>query len=184
MHEKRNNRSTGSATECVATLATRRIGEMRVRNHRSPSHPAPIRTLNPSTITTTKVPRTHSEHTAKTELRDLTLANNNLQEWYKMEELLKRSPMLPRTRKTTTENDGNCRRCATVNNALGYQQPSAGRTPQSINPNTPNDVVGHYLRLVLNQKLDNQTIGLNIAGISPKADVDFNLLSISDSSPS
>ncbi|KZV35234.1 hypothetical protein F511_09467 [Dorcoceras hygrometricum] len=31
-----------------------------------------------------------------------------------------------------------------------------------------NDVVEHYLRLVLNQKLDNQTTGLNIAGILQK----------------
>ncbi|KZV27755.1 protein ATSYTF [Dorcoceras hygrometricum] len=71
-------------------LTTRRIGEMRVRNHCSPSHPA----------------------------------NNSLQERYKMEELLERSPTLPRTNQTTASNDGNSPEKLTVNSALGFEKQS------------------------------------------------------------
>ncbi|KZV07165.1 hypothetical protein F511_45355 [Dorcoceras hygrometricum] len=61
MHEEGDNSSTKSATEYVATLTTRRIGEMRVRNHRSPSHPGilteahgwELRSTNTITINTT-----------------------------------------------------------------------------------------------------------------------------------
>ncbi|KZV45911.1 hypothetical protein F511_27695 [Dorcoceras hygrometricum] len=41
--------------------------------------------------------------------------NNSLQEWYRMEELLERSPTLPQTPKTTVGNDGNHRIKSTVN---------------------------------------------------------------------
>ncbi|KZV30858.1 hypothetical protein F511_36621 [Dorcoceras hygrometricum] len=99
-----------------------------------------------------------------------------------MEELLKRSPTLPRTYQTTTVNDGNCRRKATMNSNLGFEakntigenilrtnkqiQPADAKKPAAeiSNNANQNDVVEHYLRLVLNQKLDNQTTGLNIAG--------------------
>ncbi|KZV31489.1 inositol-1,4,5-triphosphate-5-phosphatase [Dorcoceras hygrometricum] len=45
-------------------------------------------------------------------------------------------------------------------------QPADATKPASeiSNNANQNDVVEHYLRLVLNQKLDNQTTGLNIAG--------------------
>ncbi|KZV55675.1 hypothetical protein F511_24352 [Dorcoceras hygrometricum] len=38
-----------------------------------------------------------------------------------MEELLERSPTLPRTYQTTAGDDGNCRRKATVNSNLGFK---------------------------------------------------------------
>ncbi|KZV13588.1 putative LRR receptor-like serine/threonine-protein kinase [Dorcoceras hygrometricum] len=103
-----------------------------------------------------------------------------------MIELRKRSPTLPRTYQTTAGNEGNCRRKATVNSNLGFEakktikeyfakygiwhqqqiQPADATKPAAEISNNinQNDVVEHYLRLVLNQKLDNQTTGLNIAG--------------------
>ncbi|KZV29829.1 UDP-glucose iridoid glucosyltransferase-like [Dorcoceras hygrometricum] len=100
MHEKGNNSSTESATEYVAMLATRCIGEMRVRNHRSLSHPF---YLNDAT------------HGRRQQLRDLALSNNSLQELYRKEELLERSPTLPRTYQTMAGNDGNSPEKLTVN---------------------------------------------------------------------
>ncbi|KZV45156.1 hypothetical protein F511_22087 [Dorcoceras hygrometricum] len=81
---KRNNSSTESATEYVATFY-----------------------LNDTT------------HGQRQQLRNLALANNRPQEWYKMKELLKRSPTLPRTNQTTASNDGNSPEKLTVNSALG-----------------------------------------------------------------
>ncbi|KZV17538.1 centromere/kinetochore protein zw10 [Dorcoceras hygrometricum] len=49
------------------------------------------------------------------QLRDLALVNNRLQEWYRREELLERSPTLPRTYQTTVGNDGNSLEKLTVN---------------------------------------------------------------------
>ncbi|KZV25261.1 hypothetical protein F511_12497 [Dorcoceras hygrometricum] len=49
------------------------------------------------------------------QLCDLALANNSLQEWYRKEELLERSPTLPRTYQTTVGNDGNSPEKLTVN---------------------------------------------------------------------
>ncbi|KZV39528.1 hypothetical protein F511_35777 [Dorcoceras hygrometricum] len=49
------------------------------------------------------------------QLRDLALANNSLQELYRMEELLERSPTLPCTYQTTVGNDGNSPEKLTVN---------------------------------------------------------------------
>ncbi|KZV29506.1 hypothetical protein F511_22735 [Dorcoceras hygrometricum] len=60
-------------------------------------------------------------HGRRQQLRDLALANNSLQEWYRKEELLERSPTLPRTHQTMAGNDGNCRRKATVNSNLGFE---------------------------------------------------------------
>ncbi|KZV37748.1 hypothetical protein F511_19816 [Dorcoceras hygrometricum] len=57
-----------------------------------------------------------STHGQRQKLRDLALANNSLQEWYRMEELLERSPTLPQTSKTTVGNDGNHRIKSTMNN--------------------------------------------------------------------
>ncbi|KZV22860.1 hypothetical protein F511_27539 [Dorcoceras hygrometricum] len=54
-------------------------------------------------------------HGRRQQLCDLDLANNNLQEWYRKEELLKRSPTLPRTSQTMAGNDGNHRIKSTVN---------------------------------------------------------------------
>ncbi|KZV20036.1 hypothetical protein F511_15279 [Dorcoceras hygrometricum] len=61
-------------------------------------------------------------HGRRQQLRDLALANNSLQEWYRMEELLERSPTLPRTNQTTTSNDGNSPKKLTVNSALGFEK--------------------------------------------------------------
>ncbi|KZV41958.1 hypothetical protein F511_24558 [Dorcoceras hygrometricum] len=107
MNEEGDNSSTKSATEYVATLATRRIGEMRVRNHRSPSHP--------DLINNSKFYINDATHGRRQKLCDLALANNSLQEWYRMEKLLERSPTLPRTYQTTVGNDGNSPEKLTVN---------------------------------------------------------------------
>ncbi|KZV57729.1 hypothetical protein F511_21780 [Dorcoceras hygrometricum] len=88
-----------STTEYVATLSTRRIGEMRVRNHRSPSHPD----LNNKS----KFYLNDATHGRRQQLHDLTLDNNSFQEWYRKEELLERSPTLPCTHQTMAGNDGN-----------------------------------------------------------------------------
>ncbi|KZV29809.1 hypothetical protein F511_22583 [Dorcoceras hygrometricum] len=105
----------------VATLATRRIGEMRVRKHRSPSNLGKNKTI------TTKqwlqrlkwnVMRFYlndATHGRRQQLRDLTLANNSLQERYQSKELFDRSPTLPRTYQATVGNDGNSSKKLTVN---------------------------------------------------------------------
>ncbi|KZV50755.1 ENHANCER OF AG-4 protein 2 [Dorcoceras hygrometricum] len=62
-----------------------------------------------------------TKHTIGQQLRVPQLANHNLQKWYKMKELLKRSPTLPHTYQTTAGNYGNCRRKATVNSNLGFE---------------------------------------------------------------
>ncbi|KZV30927.1 galactose oxidase-like [Dorcoceras hygrometricum] len=54
-------------------------------------------------------------HGRRQQLRDLALDNNSLQEWYRKEELLERSPTLPRTYQTTVGNDGNSLEKLTVN---------------------------------------------------------------------
>ncbi|KZV41002.1 hypothetical protein F511_18365 [Dorcoceras hygrometricum] len=51
----------------------------------------------------------------KTATSRSSLANNSLQEWYRKEELLKRSPTLPRTYQTTVGNDENSPEKLTVN---------------------------------------------------------------------
>ncbi|KZV53093.1 hypothetical protein F511_19764 [Dorcoceras hygrometricum] len=120
----------------VATLATRRIGEMRVRNRRSPSHPGKKtkkQQRNKAMAATTemechasqlpqsKVPRNlnsnlnDATHGRRQQLCDLALDSNSLQEWYRKEELLERSPTLPCTHQTTVGNDGNSLEKLTVN---------------------------------------------------------------------
>ncbi|KZV17394.1 hypothetical protein F511_44976 [Dorcoceras hygrometricum] len=49
------------------------------------------------------------------QLRVPQLANYSLQKWYKMEDLLERSPTLPQTPKTMVENDGNSSEKLTMN---------------------------------------------------------------------
>ncbi|KZV50333.1 xylosyltransferase 2-like [Dorcoceras hygrometricum] len=51
------------------------------------------------------LPQRHNTR-RRQQLRDLSLAKNSLQEWYRKEELHERSPTLPRTPKTTIGNDG------------------------------------------------------------------------------
>ncbi|KZV31991.1 putative LRR receptor-like serine/threonine-protein kinase [Dorcoceras hygrometricum] len=53
-------------------------------------------------------------HGRRQQLHDLALDNKNLQEWYRKEELLKRSPTLPRTYQTTVGNDGNSPKKLTI----------------------------------------------------------------------
>ncbi|KZV28102.1 methyl-CpG-binding domain-containing protein 9-like [Dorcoceras hygrometricum] len=81
------------------------------------------------------------------QLRVPQLANHSLQKWYRMIELRKRSPTLPRTHQQQIQPSDATKPAAEISNNANQ-----------------NDVVEHYLRLVLNQKLDNQTTGLNIAG--------------------
>ncbi|KZV49954.1 hypothetical protein F511_04262 [Dorcoceras hygrometricum] len=83
------------------------MGEMRVRNHRSPSHPD----LNNNS----KFYLDDVTHDRRQQLRDLALAKHSLQEWYQSKELFVRSPTLPRTSKTTVGNDGNSPKKLTVN---------------------------------------------------------------------
>ncbi|KZV42529.1 leucine-rich repeat protein kinase family protein [Dorcoceras hygrometricum] len=54
-------------------------------------------------------------HGRRQQLRDLSLANNSLQEWYSMGELLERSPTLTQTYQTMAGNNGNHRIKSTVN---------------------------------------------------------------------
>ncbi|KZV47431.1 hypothetical protein F511_35968 [Dorcoceras hygrometricum] len=74
-------------------------------------------------------------HGRRQQLRDLTLANNNLQEWYGKIELLDRSPTPPRTNQTTASNDGNSPENLTVNSALRCQH-SADAKNQLLNSQT------------------------------------------------
>ncbi|KZV24086.1 pentatricopeptide repeat-containing protein [Dorcoceras hygrometricum] len=84
----------------VATLATRCIGEMRVRNT---DRPRILFYLNDAT------------HGRRQQLCDLALANNSIQEWYQSKELFERSPTLPRTYQAMVGNDGNSPENLTVN---------------------------------------------------------------------
>ncbi|KZV18075.1 hypothetical protein F511_38111 [Dorcoceras hygrometricum] len=198
----------GVFTVCLTTrcmVANDHSREMRVRYCRSPSHPEKLMAgshatptqLLPKQLTGSlnqgyeqdlntkeRSSTCTTKRTIGQQLRVPQLANHRLQKLYKMKEILKRSPTLPRTYKTTVGNDGNCRRKATVNSNLGFeakntiekyftkhQQTSRCKEPTAefSNHAKQNNVVEHYLRLVLNQKLDNQTTGLNITGIPPKA---------------
>ncbi|KZV29808.1 hypothetical protein F511_22582 [Dorcoceras hygrometricum] len=55
------------------------------------------------------------------QLRVPQLANHSLQKWYKMEELLERSPTLPQTYQTIARNDGKSSENLTVNSNLGFE---------------------------------------------------------------
>ncbi|KZV47737.1 hypothetical protein F511_11940 [Dorcoceras hygrometricum] len=57
----------------------------------------------------------------KQQLRAFAPSNNSLQKWYGMEELLKRSPTLPRTYQKVVGNDGNSPEKLTVNSNLGFE---------------------------------------------------------------
>ncbi|KZV49688.1 palladin-like [Dorcoceras hygrometricum] len=59
-----------------------------------------------------------------TQLRLPQLANCSLQKWYGMEELLERSPTLPRTYQTVAGNDENSSEKLTVNSNLGFEAKS------------------------------------------------------------
>ncbi|KZV46545.1 hypothetical protein F511_41096 [Dorcoceras hygrometricum] len=67
------------------------------------------------------------------------------------EELLERSPTLPRTRQTTAGNDGNCRRKATVNSNLGFE--AKNTIGENILTGRLKPSAGSQI-----QKLDNQTL--------------------------
>ncbi|KZV18781.1 hypothetical protein F511_15019 [Dorcoceras hygrometricum] len=147
----------------ISVHANRRIWEMRVRSHRSPSYPGKKTESNYKTAVNSKnkmqmlcmQPGTTAEgynqgrepknlmhssteicnrisvharsprdlvrnlkdatHGRRQQLRDLALANNSIQEWYSMEELLERSPTVPQTYKTMARNDGNHRIKSTMN---------------------------------------------------------------------
>ncbi|KZV18931.1 hypothetical protein F511_17981 [Dorcoceras hygrometricum] len=79
---------------------------MRVRYRRSPSHPG------------LPAQRTHGR---RKQFAILLPANNSSQEWYRMKELLKRSPKLPRTSKKVVGNEGNSSKKLTVNSVLGFE---------------------------------------------------------------
>ncbi|KZV57426.1 pentatricopeptide repeat-containing protein [Dorcoceras hygrometricum] len=124
MHEERNNSSgynqgrepknamhssTKSTIEYVATVSAG-VRALPAR----PYSPTNTRCINRSTQDNNQE---RPFHTPATTLhpRQKHTANNSLQEWYKMEELLERSPTLPRKNQTTASNDGNSPKKLTVN---------------------------------------------------------------------
>ncbi|KZV31147.1 hypothetical protein F511_24593 [Dorcoceras hygrometricum] len=58
----------------------------------------------------------------KQQLRAFAPANDNLQKWYRMKALLKRSPTLPRTSKMMTRNYENSPEKLTVNSTKGFER--------------------------------------------------------------
>ncbi|KZV32733.1 hypothetical protein F511_15797 [Dorcoceras hygrometricum] len=69
----------------------------------------------------------HYKTHGRQQLRVPQLANHSLQKWYKMEEILERSPTLPQTPKTTIGNDGNSPEKLTVNSILGFKAKNNNR---------------------------------------------------------
>ncbi|KZV54390.1 hypothetical protein F511_18059 [Dorcoceras hygrometricum] len=65
-------------------------------------------------------------HGRRQQLRDLALANISLQKWYRQEELLERSPTLPRTYQTVAGNDENSPEKITVNKGSRKQRSTIG----------------------------------------------------------
>ncbi|KZV52947.1 hypothetical protein F511_24048 [Dorcoceras hygrometricum] len=82
---------------------------MRVRYCRSP------RILEQDLIELTKFYLNYKMHELKQQLRASAPTHNSLQNGYRMEELLERSPTLPQTYQTIAGNDGNHRIKSTVN---------------------------------------------------------------------
>ncbi|KZV21331.1 MLO-like protein [Dorcoceras hygrometricum] len=77
----------------------------------------------------------NSEHTAKVNnFAILLTANNSLREWYRMKELLKWSPTLPRTSKKVAGNDGNSSEKLTANSTRGFLQLDTKNYQQLNNP--------------------------------------------------
>ncbi|KZV06626.1 pentatricopeptide repeat-containing protein-like [Dorcoceras hygrometricum] len=60
-------------------------------------------------------------HELNQQLRASAPANNSLQKGYRMKDLLKRSPTIPRTYQTVAGNDGNSPDKLTVNSNLGFE---------------------------------------------------------------
>ncbi|KZV19752.1 hypothetical protein F511_34629 [Dorcoceras hygrometricum] len=71
-----------------------------------------------TTLIKTMSQRLNKTRTIGQQLRVPQLANHSLQKWYRMKELLERSPTLPRTYQTTAGNNGNSPERLTMNNAL------------------------------------------------------------------
>ncbi|KZV34671.1 hypothetical protein F511_10946 [Dorcoceras hygrometricum] len=133
MHEEGDNSSMEPATEYVATVSVGHVGATH-----SPLlvHPYQMH-QQPNLLT---VVANHSAHRGNESAESPLALASCLQEWYRMEELLERSPTLPRTHQTTVGNDGKSSEKLTVNSTRVRRTEVDNQDNISLNSGIGSDV--------------------------------------------